>query len=137
MAVAPINQVERVVQYAVSNIPPDKILLGIPNYGYDWELPFVRGLSQATSIGNQYAVQLAVEKGVPIQYDTVAQAPFFHYRDGETEHEVWFEDVRSIQAKYDLLSNHNLFGSGYWNVMRPFAQNWAFLSAQYHIKKFV
>lgn len=137
MAVAPLNQVERVVQYAVNNIPPDKILMGIPNYGYDWELPFVRGLSQAVSIGNQHAVQIAVENGVPIQYDPVAQSPFFRYRDGDTEHEVWFEDVRSIQAKYDLLHSHSLFGSGYWNVMRPFAQNWAFLSTQYNIKKFV
>lgn len=135
MAVAPINQVEKVVQYAVDNITPDKLLLGIPNYGYDWELPFVKGLSQAISISNQYAVHLAVENGIPIQYDPVAQSPFFRYTDGDVEHEVWFEDVRSIQAKYNLLDSQNLFGSGYWTVMRPFAQNWAFLSTQYHIKK--
>ncbi len=137
MAVAPINQVEQVVQYGVGKITPDKLLLGIPNYGYDWELPFVKGLSQAVSIGNQYAVQLALENNAAIQYDPVAQAPFFRYTDDGVVHEVWFEDVRSIQAKYNLLDSHMLFGSGYWTVMRPFAQNWAFLSTQYHIKKLV
>ncbi|MBP1758518.1 MAG: glycoside hydrolase [Firmicutes bacterium] len=137
MAVAPINQVEKVVLYAVNNITPDKILLGIPNYGYDWALPFVKGVSRANSIGNQRAVQIAVENGSPIQYDTVAQAPFFRYKNDGVEHEVWFEDVRSIQAKYELLYNYSLFGSGYWNSMRPFAQNWAFISTQYNVKKFV
>lgn len=36
MAVAPIDKVEQVVRFAVSQIPPDKIFLGMPNYGYDW-----------------------------------------------------------------------------------------------------
>lgn len=36
MAVAPINKVEQVLRFAVENIPPEKILMGIPNYGYDW-----------------------------------------------------------------------------------------------------
>lgn len=39
MAVAPIDKVEQVVRFAVSQIPPDKIFLGMPNYGYDWLLP--------------------------------------------------------------------------------------------------
>ena len=47
MAVAPINMVRKVVEYAVSEIPPEKIILGIPNYGYDWPLPFERGVTRA------------------------------------------------------------------------------------------
>ncbi len=40
MAVAPLNMVRRVLDYAVTEIIPEKIMLGIPNYGYDWPLPF-------------------------------------------------------------------------------------------------
>ena len=47
MAVAPLNMVRRVVEYAVSEIPAEKILLGIPNYGYDWPLPYERGTTRA------------------------------------------------------------------------------------------
>ena len=53
MAVAPLNQVRRVVEYAVTQIDPAKIDLGIPNYGYDWPLPFERGVTMARTLGNE------------------------------------------------------------------------------------
>ncbi len=133
MAVAPLNKVEEVVRYAVSEIPPDKLLMGIPNYGYDFKLPFVRGESQAQSIGNQAAVALAREKGADIQYDTVAQAPFFRYTADGVIHEVWFEDARSVDASLSLAQQFSLTGVGYWNVMRYFAQNWAVLNSRFRI----
>ncbi|MDE7198019.1 MAG: LysM peptidoglycan-binding domain-containing protein, partial [Lachnospiraceae bacterium] len=67
MAVAPVNKVRQVVEYAVTRITPSKIDLGIPNYGYDWTLPFVQGSSRATTVSNQEAVRIAIEAGVPIQ----------------------------------------------------------------------
>lgn len=137
MAVAPIDQVRKVIEYAITEIPKDKILMGIPNYGYDWPLPYVPKVTKATGIGNQEAIQIAAINGSEIQYSESAQAPFFRYFQNGIEHEVWFEDVRSIQAKYNLLDETNILGAGYWNVMRPFAQNWAYLSTRYNIKKLV
>lgn len=136
MAVAPIDKVRQVAQYAVSEIPPEKILLGLPNYGYDWPLPYEKGVTQATSIGNQYAVDLAARHGAEIAFDERAQSPTFRYVSGAgIEHEVWFEDVRSMQAKFDLMDELGLLGGGYWNLMRPFAQNWALVSDRYGIRK--
>lgn len=138
MAVAPVNRVREVVEYAVTEIPVNKILMGIPNYGYDWTLPFEQGISRATSIGNQYAVQLAARYGAEIQFDALAQSPYFNYWDSSgAKHVVWFEDVRSIQAKYGLVTEFDLRGVGYWNVMRPFVQNWSYLAADFDIAKIV
>lgn len=135
MAVAPLPNVRRVVEYALTRIPAEKILLGIPNYGYDWTLPFVQGESRATSISNQYAVTLAADNGVDISYDSQAQAPFFRYRDDMgREHEVWFEDARSIRAKLSLISRYGLLGAGYWNLMRPFPQNWLVLNSMFFLQ---
>lgn len=139
MAVAPLNQVRRVVEYAVTEIPPEKIDLGIPNYGYDWPLPFVRGETAATSIGNIQAVRIAIEQGVAIQFDDVAQSPFFTYQQAEgeavVEHEVWFEDARSLQGKFDLIREFGLGGCGYWQIMRWFAANWKLLYQNFYIEK--
>ncbi len=138
MAVAPLNQVRRVIEYGVSAIPPEKIMMGVPNYGYDWILPFERGITRATAIGNEYAVEIAQKNNVPIQFDQTAYSPTFDYwGTNGRKHVVWFEDVRSIEGKFDLMDEFSLRGGGYWNVMRPFAQNWAFLSARYSIGKIV
>ena len=135
MAVAPLPNVRQVVEYALTEIPEEKILLGIPNYGYNWTLPFRQGVSKAISISNQYAVTLAGKYGVAISYSDTSQAPWFRYRDeGGREHEVWFEDARSIQAKLSLLSQYGLRGAGYWNLMRPFPQNWVVLNSMYRIE---
>lgn len=136
MAVAPLPAVRRVVEYATSEIPREKIMMGIPNYGYDWRLPFERGVTRADNIGNEGAILLAAREGSQIEFDERDKAPFFEYVDSEgREHVVWFEDVRSISAKYDLIREFNLRGAGYWNLMRNFNQNWAYVSHQFDVIK--
>lgn len=135
MAVAPLPNVRQVLDYAVTEIPREKIYLGIPNYGYDWPLPFVQGQTRARSLSNQEAVEMAVRYGVEIQFDETAQSPWFNYTapDG-TPHVVWFEDARSMSAKLRLIEEYGLYGAGYWNLMRPYPQGWAVLNALYEIR---
>ncbi len=135
LAVAPIRQVRAVIEYALTEIPADKIFMGIPNYGYDWALPYVKGESRARSISNVEGVDIARRYGVDIEYDNYAQSPHFNYvsEDGK-EHEVWFEDGESIKQKLLLIDEYGLRGAGYWNLMRQFPQNWAILNALYDIR---
>lgn len=134
MAVAPLPQVRQVVEYALTKFRPSQLYLGIPNYGYDWSLPYRPG-SRAKSLNNVEAVRLAWDRHSAIRYDEQAQAPWFRYVDDRgTEHEVWFEDARSIQAKLDLAFDYNLYGVGYWNLDRPFPQNWVVLNAMADIR---
>lgn len=133
MAVAPINMVRRVVDFAVSEIAPEKISLGIPNYGYDWPLPYVRGTTRAQTLGTQEAIQLAIDHGVPIQFDETAMSPYFRYWQYGIQHEVWFEDVRSLKAKFDLVKEYGLSGVGYWQLMRLFRANWLMLEELFTI----
>lgn len=133
MAVAPINKVRQVVEYALTKIPPSKISLGIPNYGYDWTLPFVQGSSKATTIGNIEAVQIAIANNAAIQFDETAQSPYFYYVSEGLSHEVWFEDVRSLSAKFGLVKEYNLRGIGYWQIMQLFQANWLLLADTFSI----
>ncbi len=135
MAVAPIRNVRQVVDYALTEISPEKIYLGIPNYGYDWTLPFRQG-SRARSISNPEAVSIAADHYAAIRFDEAAKSPWFRYVDNSgQEHEVWFEDARSIRAKLELAQEYGLRGVSYWNLMRPFPQNWAVLNALYYIRE--
>lgn len=124
MAVAPLNKVRQVVEYALTEIPPEKICIGIANYGYDWTLPFVKGESKATTIGNVEAVQIAIRNDTDIEFAPVSESPFFNYISAEREHEVWFEDVRSLRQKYALVDEFGLKGIGVWQLMRLYRAMW-------------
>ena len=139
MAVAPIGPVSGVLDYAVTRIPPTKLLLGEPNYGYNWTLPYVEGESKAQSLSNVEATELARRVRAAIQYDDTAQAPYFNYfertPDGAVQHEVWFSDARSADASLRLIDQYDLGGTGVWNIMRYFPQLWLVLNSLYNIEK--
>lgn len=139
MAVAPVPPVRGVLDFAVSVIEPGKLLLGLPNYGYDWALPFVRGSSKAESLSNTEAVDLAIERQAAIRFDEYAQAPYFNYFDrtpaGPVEHEVWFGDTRSFSASLALIDEYNLAGTGIWTAMNLTPQLLLTLNSMYSISK--
>ena len=129
MPVSPIPSVRRVLNYAVTEIPPEKIYMGISNYGYDWTLPYVSGESRARSLSTVEAVKLASENQVPIFYSIEYEAPYFFYTDKTgAEHEVWFEDARSLYRKLALIREYGFHGGLYWNLNRENPQNLAVLA---------
>ncbi|WP_099156692.1 LysM peptidoglycan-binding domain-containing protein [Virgibacillus ndiopensis] len=134
-AIAPINKVRDVLDYAITVIPRNKIMMGVPLYGRDWEIPWVEG-TLARTISPQEAVDLAARYGVAIQYDDTSQAPYFRYVDeAGQEHEVWFEDARSMQVKYDTMKDYGLRGASYWSLANPFPQNWPVLQDNFNVRK--
>lgn len=141
LPVSPLNEVRRVIDYAVTEIPREKIFVGVPNYGYDWALPYVRGESRAQSLSNTAAVNRARERQAAIQYDTTAEAPFFTYFDRpETyadaiEHIVWFQNARSAEAILRLVTEYGLRGEGVWNIMQFFPSLWTVMNQLYTIRK--
>ncbi|MFK9091676.1 LysM peptidoglycan-binding domain-containing protein [Bacillus salipaludis] len=136
-AISPINQMKRVVEYALSVMPAEKIFLGFQIYARDWLLPHVKG-QEAETFSPQEAIRRAVKYGASIQYDTTAQSPFFRYTDEKGQgHEVWFEDARSAQAKFNMVKDYNLRGVSYWALGYPYPENWALLRDNFTIKKLI
>lgn len=135
MAVAPLDKVRQVVDYALTEIPAEKLFLGVPVYGYDWPLPFREGVTRGESVSPQEALALARRHGAEIRYDETAQAPWFRYTAaGGREHEVWFEDARSSYAKFRLAAEKGLQGVGLWNLMRPAPQTYLALHGGFEIE---
>lgn len=134
-AISPINEMRKVVEYALSVMPAKKIFLGFQIYARDWLLPHVQG-QEAETFSPQEAISRAVKYGATIQYDRTAQSPYFRYVDEQgRNHEVWFEDARSAQAKFDMVKQYNLRGISYWALGFPFPQNWVLLNNDFSIIK--
>lgn len=138
LAVAPINEVVKVLKYAMSVIPAEKIMMGMPLYGYDWTLPYVKGGKWAPTISPKEAVNRAAKYGSEIHFDSESQSPYFNYYDEQgLQHVVWFEDARSVQAKFNVVKVYKLRGVSYWVLGVAFPQNWYVLEENFHIRKLV
>jgi len=122
---SPISKIKEVLNYAVTEIPRQKIMMGTLFYARDWTLPYVQGSTYAKTMSSQDAVVLAVRYRTSIQYDNLAQSPFFRYKDEQGRgHEVWFEDARSAKAKLNLVNEYNLRGVAHWEIGTAFPQIW-------------
>lgn len=135
--ISPLNEIIRVLNYAVSVIPRKKIYFGFQLYARDWLLPHVPG-QEAETFSMQEAVSRAIKYNAEIKYDSLSQTPYYNYTDSQgRQHEVWFEDARSAQAKFDTVKNYNLGGISYWALGFPFPQNWALLRDNFNIRKLI
>ncbi|MES9682621.1 glycosyl hydrolase family 18 protein [Gottfriedia acidiceleris] len=113
--IAPIPNVKKSLQYAVSVVPRSKILLGIPQYAYDW--PITGDIRKGNAYSTQNAMKMYKKYESQVYYDREASAPAFRYIDKYgTPHEVWFEDPRSLIAKFHLVKDFNLAGLGCWHI---------------------
>ena len=107
--VASIGWVERGIRYALSaGVPPEKIILGVPAYGYDWPAQ-----GRARSVTYRQAMELASTHGARIQWDDAAKVPFFKYGAGRT---VYFEDRSSLSHKIELVKKYKLAGISLWRL---------------------
>jgi len=130
--IAPIDWVERVIQYAITQINPRKLQISLPLYGYDKAV--TSHLTTAMSV--QASQNFALSMEALIQYDVAVQAPWYRYWRGSEEHIVWFEDIRSYIEKYNLMDFYQLFGTTFWQIALPAPQNWAYIRDRIDVIKF-
>ncbi|MFF2445719.1 glycosyl hydrolase family 18 protein [Neobacillus sp. NPDC058068] len=120
---APIGEVRKTIEYALNHMRGNKIILGVPRYGYNWTM--ANGtVDSARAVSVSTAIETAMKYQVPIQYSTEYQQPFYQYRD-ETgkRHIVWFEDARARAQKLQLMVNYRLRGIGAWQLGLHFPQS--------------
>lgn len=108
--VTPIDDLESVLDYAVKTISTEKIVLGVPTYGYDW-------------VGN---------KGEPVQYEDAIDRIKKHngsykrdpksdtlvgeYKEGLDKHILWFEDKQSVLRKLSIGYNYDVKKFAFWRL---------------------
>lgn len=132
--ISPINKMRDTLDYAVSVVPSSKLMLGIPQYAYDWTIN--GGEEKGTAYSVQHAVDLYTKHESEIFYDETAATPWFRYADQEgIVHEVWFEDPRSLLAKFRLVHEYNLAGLGCWHLGISMPQTEVLLLSEFDIVK--
>ncbi len=134
---SPVNRIRRVLEYALTEMPAGKILMGFSNYAYDWTLPWKQGTA-ARVLSNAGAQELAASRWAEIQYDQTAGAAWFNYTDtAGRRHVVWFEDARSIRARLALVEEYGLAGISIWTADRLWRPIYALLEERFGVEKII
>ncbi|MEW6446752.1 MAG: glycosyl hydrolase family 18 protein [Bacillota bacterium] len=121
--VSSIPWITRVLNYTVGTISKEKILLGIPAYGYDWTSKGSRVL-RWTQV-NRLINQLGWDKVV---WDNYACCPYLEYWEGGVRHQVWFENEHSLKIKLDQVRKYGLAGISVWRLGFEDAAFWKIIS---------
>lgn len=108
------------VSFAVTQMPAQKIYLGITRLAYDWELPYVEGESFVSSLTDPGVLALANQYGSEILFDEETGISYFEYTVNDNEHIVWFKDARHTMAMLALVDEFGLGGISIWNIMYYF-----------------
>jgi spore germination protein YaaH len=117
--VSPNNWVAQVARYAASVIPPEKILIGVPGYGYNWV-----GTSAAT-VTDVQAAQLATSLGITPTLDPLSGEYHYSYTRGGVRHTVWYESPQGFAGKERIVRQYGLAGMALWTLGGEAAAFWS------------
>lgn len=132
--VAPYDEVKKVLEYAVKKIDRKKIIMGIPNYGYDFIIPY-KEKQKARSITNPQAIPLAYDNHASISRYKEAKTPYFKYSKDKINHEVQFDDPCSIEDKLSLIDDFNIAGGSIWTISSYTAYYYLLMDYYFEIDK--
>jgi spore germination protein YaaH len=119
--------VEDCVAYAVSLVDPAKLLIGLPAYGYDWDLTDSDPASwtySATSFSWSGVPGLLAKPGAVEHWDAASRSPHVTYTEHGHQHEAWFENAASLRAKTALIAEYGLAGLSMWSLGQEDAAFW-------------
>ncbi|TDT63294.1 glycosyl hydrolase family 18 protein [Fonticella tunisiensis] len=137
MSLLPMEKLKNVIEYAVSLINSNKIMISMPLYGYDWIMPYCPGGPPARRITTYQAFMIAAKYHSEILYDEKNQSPYFDYSDDKNSHRVWFEDLRSFEVKLKLIWEYSLKGLSFIFFEKVYTPFFKVLNDIFKVQKIV
>jgi spore germination protein YaaH len=131
-----IDSVNETSKYFSKN----QIILGLPFYGYDY-----------STDSNQPGANITNEQPIHIEdainnshiygriWDSDSNTPWYYYKSGDTWHQVWYDDDKSLRLKYRYAKSENLGGVGFWALgyERNYSNIWKVFQSDFSLDYFL
>lgn len=113
--IASYNWVKKIIEYTQKlNLRSEKLFLGIPLYGYDWNKD---DNSKAKGLTFSDVTLLIKDFDAKEKWDNNSRSPYFFYQDENGDrHEVWFENAKSFKEKIQLAKQAGFKGITFWRL---------------------
>lgn len=136
--VASISFVERSIKYALSQVPKEKIVLGLPFYGRIWST--AGGPVNGNGVSNEMVESLIANYRGTVTFDKVSQTAraTITIRTSDTKpviygrtlsagtYVIWYANEQALKAALALVTKYDLMGTGSWSLGQETIQTWDF-----------
>lgn len=122
----------RVLDYALTRIPAEKMMAAVGLFGFDFNLTTER----VRYLSFQQAMELAARYQAVPRFDEATETPTFTYTaENGDEHEVWYDDAQSIQARAQVAGEYGIRGLALWRMGLGDPAVWQMLRTQVVVEK--
>ncbi|HTQ28982.1 MAG TPA: polysaccharide deacetylase family protein [Puia sp.] len=122
--------IEGAVDKAAQKIPPQKLILALAGYGYDWRVDDNGKTIWASTVTYQDALTLArsyLNNGEKINFDNDSYNLHFNYDDdADTTHQVYFTDAATVFNSLRFAAEYGLSGVSLWRLGTEDTRLWEF-----------
>ncbi|MCK5456243.1 MAG: hypothetical protein KAI45_03885, partial [Melioribacteraceae bacterium] len=94
---------------------PEKVILGVPYYGHKWTTTSSSAYSSTIDFLESTRFRTAQPESeiYGLLWDSKSQTAWYKYQNSDW-YQVWYDDVLSLDKKYDLANSYDLAGVGMW-----------------------
>jgi len=93
----------------------DKLILGLPYYGYDWPVTssIMNASTTETGTARTYSSCQIFSNNYNSNWNTLSNSLWIPYNDNNWQ-QIWYDDSLSLSIKYEYAKNMDLGGVGIW-----------------------
>lgn len=107
--ITPLPDLIKTIEYSIRTIPLEKIVIGLPLYGYDWSEDLVVPV-------NFKEMSLIDEATIEIERDGQSGELMAIYEKNEAQHTVWYQDKISLLKKIEVANFYGLTKFKFWRL---------------------
>jgi len=112
------NISKSIITYLYAGIPKEKLLCGIPYYGYEWKTESENVPSSPPAKGTARTIK-TIKNNTSSYYDERklnenSMCSYYTYYSGGNWHQAWVDTKKTMKYKYDVIQHQDLAGIGIW-----------------------
>ncbi len=117
--ISPLDWFSDVLDYALKVVPREKIVAGVPFYGYDWP---INGRGRGLTYGQ--AIDIAKKNGAKVHFDYEKGEAHFSYNIVPERHEVWFNIAKSTELRIKIALEKGVDKIAAWRIGQEDPLTW-------------